>query len=827
MARRENELFIGKDNINIEGRTIKHPALIKEYATVNTHKISDEPIKLVGLDLETNHITGELKLLGFYDGEKYCHYEENFIPVLFSWIKYLERQQKNIAYWNRLDPFILYKQFLLTLTEEEATNSMKRFGKISGEWDRKSGKWKVQPVIKIKYGRYYFGIQTAIRSSVKFFYYKEGSRFLNTVWAYDIAQLYEKSLEKEALGKLDKRTNTYPNARLKYYSKLGEEYHKIDWDRYKTDKEFNKNVLYSNELDARAVYDLGNIIQEDFYKAFNWYPKTLVSSGSLARSSILAVIHNKYAKLYPDQEKKIAKKTLEDVKSIGFINYYDKWANTYGGEFLKDFYCMLVESYSGGYIESLMYGYAKKGYYADIASAYPAVIKELYDLRGCKITTGEGEPPHIDKSYCFIRGMVNIPLTVNYHPVTVKHPINKDTNIRATGKYRASYSIEERDFLIEEGATFSDEKWYNFETKGILSPLAEVEQHLLELRDYFISIDNSSQYIAKKSANSGYGLLFEAVNTYEEDNEDVYRAGYRGGEFFNPLYASIITSRTRILISKATRAIKKAGGEPILIMTDSIFWKGTKEMLPKEFYKDKKTVGYFEAPDEVEDITCLGSGRYSYKDIKEGYMTSKKRGLNIVDIHDPDGVIINDFNWLEALKLAERTNNTIINVKVRTLISVGVIIHNGNYGLKDLGLVVEQDREVDLIVGKSKRFYKDELKDPKILAHNLVNTTPIYLASGMFGDGEVNDQTLPVLRSMIKDLKVVTAKDKDRKNRSTASMKYSKKHKSKLADDYNHKYKQVRAYGYEPLIAKKMAKWGMERILNQIKEDKRRKESKK
>jgi hypothetical protein len=798
VARRTNELFIGKESLNIQGRTIKHPALIKLYASTNINKIKTDKINLAGMDLETDAETGELKLLGFYDGKRYCSYEEDFLGVLFSWIRQLERAGKHLAYWNRLDPFILYKQLLNLFDEDTGIKSLKRFGKISGEWDRKKGCWKQKPIIEIKIGRHYFGIQNAVRSSIKFFFYLEGSNFLNSVWAYDIAQLYEYHLEREALGKKDKATGLYPDARLPYYSKVDESAHIVDWIRYKTDNHYKNNiVLKSNEMDARAVYDLGDIIQQEFFKAFNWYPNTLVSSGSLARSSIVAVIFNKYAKLYPDNPKKVASKTLEDIKSIGFINYYDKWAKEYGGEFLKDFYCLLTESYSGGYIESLMYGYTDSGWYADIASAYPAVIKQLYDLRGCNITTGEGEPPHIDYSYCFIRGDVDIPLNLNYHPLTVKHPINKDTNIRAVGNYRASYSIEERDYLIQYGAKFDNEKWYNFETKGILSPLAEVEEHLLDLRTYFIKIKNTAQYIAKKSANSGYGILFEAVDTYEEDNDDVVRAGYRAGEFFNPLYASIITSRTRILISKATKRIKEAGGEPILIMTDSIFWKGKAEMLPKEFYKEEKTVGYFEAPEKVSNIVCLGSGRYSYTS-KDGEMTSKKRGLNIIDIHNPDGVILNSFNWLESLKIAEKNNSTIIKVKVRMLISVGLVIHNSKYSIRDLGRIVEDFRDVDLIVGKSKRFYnEEELKNPKLLLSKLVDTRPIYLSSGMFGDSTINDQTLPALRNALKDKPVITAKSKDLHNRS----------------------KQIREYEYPSAIAKNMAKWSIERIIEQFKED--------
>lgn len=916
MARSKNELFVGREYLTTEGRTIKHIALIKEIASLNINKIKENPIDLVGLDLETNADTGELKLLGFYDGKQYCHYEDNFLRVLFSWIKSLERKNTHIAYWNRLDPAVLYKQFLLLFDRDIAYSSLKRFGKISGEWDRKKGIWTVKPVIEVKVGRYYYGIENAIRSSIKFFYRKEGSKFINTVWAYDIAQLYESRLEKEAMYNVGTEEN--PIQRLPYYTKVDESAHIVDWDKYIKDDNYKYNiVLKSNKLDAKAVYDLGYIIQEEFKKAFNWYPNTLVSSGSLARSSVVAVIHNKYKELYPDNPDKVKRLTLQDIKSIGIENYKNKIVKEYGGDFYKDFHCICTEAYSGGYIESLKYGYCKSGYYADIASAYPAVIKELYDLRNCKITKGYGIPPHIKNSYCIIRGVVDIPLNVNYHPLTIKDTVNKDTNIRAVGVYRASYTLEERDFLIECGANFKEEEWYNIETEGKLSPLAEVEQHLLDLRAYFRSINNSAQYIAKKTANSGYGILFEAVDTFEEilvtkeekikiyneyrdiikeykgkinlnsikkdlkyyyddkyynilsqwhnkdgitldsalqeledlgiqfnsfidvdrfielekmynyklysteiyDSMEVLRAGYRAGEFFNPLYATIITSRTRILISKSCKAIKEAGGEPILVMTDSVFWKGTSDMLPVDLWKFPKTVGYFEKPEKVTDIVCLGSGRYCYTDPKKGTVISKRRGLNITDVHDPKGALIGAFNWRNALEIARQQKSIKIIVKVRALISVGVVLHNSNYDIKDLGRVVEQIRKVDLIVGKSKRFFEEGIKNPDILSKQLVDTKPKFLGYGMLGENDYNDQTLPKLRALLKDKEVLTQSQKNKRSQRKATKKWDSNNKEKRNKVYNHKYKQIKEYGYNSYEANKMARWSIERITEKLKED--------
>lgn len=793
MARRSNELFIGAEHLNIEGRAIKHPALIKLYATPNVNKIDDEPLGLVGLDLETNHLTGELKLLGFWNGQQYAwYYKLDFIEILFTWIKYAEKHKKAIAYWNRLDPFVLYKQFFKHMSDEDIKTSMEKFGKVSGEWHE--GEWTIKPITQIKIGGYEFGILNVIRSSVQFYFYKENWENLRTVWAYDIAQLYESGLEKEA------------TSRLSYYSKVDKSAHLVNWDRFENDHTYQQLVLHSNELDARAVYDLGLSVQNEFKSAFNHYPRTLISQGSLARAAIVASLKEKY------QDNKDG--LIQDIKSIGFINYYDGWVDKFGGEVVKDLYALSMEAYSGGQIETYMYGYSKDAYTADITSAYPSVIVNLYDLRDAEITSGKGEPPHIDHSYCFIRGEVDIPHDVDYHPLTVKHPIHHETNIRAVGEYRASYTIEERDFLLALGTTFKNEVWYNIKTKGKLSPLAEVTKGFVDLRTRLRAEGNSAQYMAKIAMNSIYGILYEAVDTYIELDGETLRDGYRAGEFFNPIYATMITSRTRITISKACHEIKRHGGQPILVMTDSIFWNGRKNMLPETLWKEKKTLGYFEKPDHVTDLVCLGSGRYGYTS-EEGYIQAKKRGLNVIDVHDPNGVQ-EEFNWLRALNIAKRLNTTMVTIKVRTLISVGLVLNNHSYKPEDIGKVIEDTRNVDLIVGATKRKYNSSIRDAQKLMNGLIETQPIYLAYGMNGKDELNDQTLPELRRRLMEMEVKTTLQKTAITSRKTSRTYYNKNKDKINDMRNTMYKELRELGYTSKNANTMKSWSVEKIKNKL-----------
>lgn len=816
--RRENELFIGRQYLNIEGREIKHPALISIYANNNIRKISDKPLELLGVDLETNHLTSELKLLGFYDNGHYSYHTSNFLNVLFSLVRYCDKNEKSIAYWNKLDPFVLYKQFLLLLSPEKQTHSLKRFAKISGEWSNKKGFWKLQPVVEVEMNDYYFGIKNVVRSSIQFFYYHKGDSYLHEVWAYDIAQLFENGLEREALGKLNKETKQYEGGRLPYYTKVSEEVHKINWDRFESDLEFRNLVLYSNELDARAVHDLGIIIQNEFKTAFGWYPKTLISQGSLARSAVVATLMNKYASI---EDKRLKDMTiLEEVKSIAFINHYDYIAETFGEHTVKDLYALACETYSGGYIETLRYGFTDETYIADITSAYPDTIRDLLDLRDMIITNGTGTPPHIKNSYCFIRGTVNIPMHINYHPVTVKHPTNKSTNIRAVGEYIASYTIEERDYLLTVGATFENETWYNIETKGILSPLAECCMTFYNLRMKLRKEKNTAQFMAKIAMNSLYGILFEAVDTYEEITQEVERCGFRAGEFFNPIYASIITSRTRIKLAKAGQAIENKNSLPILIMTDSIAWKGKFEDLPSYMWTEDKTLGYFEKPKLIKNMLCLGSGRYQYEDT-DGKKQTKQRGLNVTpeEVHNENGIVLQEFDWLEAMKKLVKTNSTKMKVKVRVLVSVGMVLHNSNYNVNQLGLVCEEKREVDLLVGKNKRNYDETLlNNPKLLASKLLPTESLYLGFGMDGTPTLNDQTLPKLREKMFEKKVLTKVERTKKNNVKASRNYYDKNREKIKETRKNLYTQLLDIGFTSDEARKMKNWKLEKIDDLVRE---------
>lgn len=817
-----NDLYIGKEFLNLESRTIKHPALIEHYANLNMYKTRPDIIELIGVDIETNHLTGEMKLLGFYEGnnEDYGpilkdgkvggyrkYYNNDLYEKLFANIKYAIKHNKSLAHWNKLDAFQFFRLFAYKINDEEIIKrGLDRFENIQGEWDKKIGEWKVKPIISISNEYYEYGMVKAIRGSIQFFIRKIGDKYIDTCWSYNIASLYLETLEKEA--RYDPDNEFF--GRFKWYSKVDESAHLVDWERFYYDDDYRNNiVLESNKLDAKSAMALGYEVQKDFKEAFGAYPTSLISQGAHARSAVTSIIETDLINQgFTGDELEVKKH--DEISSICLKRHLDTWVNHYDNDLVKDLYLRCTEAYSGGMIETIMYGYAKSGFYADLAGAYLKQIQDLLDLRNSVIKSGTGVPPKLENSYILVRGLVTVPEHINYHPITIKHPFFKETNIRPTGTFWATYTSEEREFNESLGCTFQNEDWIAVITQGKLSVFSHASKKVTELRNHLISIGSLAEGQVKRIGNSFYGILFEATILHNE-NEDTGLAekiGYRAGEFWNPLWATFITSRTRIILSKACIEIEKNGGQPILLMTDSITWKGKKTDLPERMIlpfgesgvKVEKTLGYFESPDEINDIICFGSGRYGFNKVgKKGKIKyiSKRRGMIIKDYVNKDKIPLEKgFHWSNFMKLMVHYNTTIIPVITRKLISTGILANSIKYTISDLGRIVEEEAELDLISGKEKRIILKSQLDPVKLSTGMVMSKPVNLDFGVYDRNGYTDGTLPFLREKVKDKKLRSKKLKNRDNGRARAINFRTLNKEEINDEKRAKYQYLRNNGF-------------------------------
>ncbi len=723
--RKENPLFIAPA---VEGVSLnyKHPAFIKTYAVLTPNKTAKEPLSFVGIDIETNHLTAEWKLLGIYK-DKYSYYDEdifnNFLKLLYRAcdLKY------NFVYWRKLDPFIIFKSFLLELSSSDQQTALLRYDKEAGNYTRRSG-WITPPLVSVK--RHFFGhdlefgIMNVIRGAMQFYVIKNG--FIMKTWSYDIQSFYENSLETE--GK-----------RFSYYSKIDEESHLVDWKRYETDVSYQAKVLKSNENDSHAAYDLANLLQDAFFNLTGKYAKSYISSGSLCRAFITSKIDYKI------------------LKQESFTTILDNYYKQHHYEVVNDFYSTVVESYSAGCIEVLGYGFTNDAYISDLTSAYPASFASLSALHGSRLEAGRGNPPKVEEGdYCFIRGTVTIPEDVLIHPLTIKHPLFKDTNVRMNGTYIASYTIIERDFLFEQGATFKNEEWFIIHTWKHPHPIGTLSKEGFHERMDLKAKHSPFEFLIKKIINSYYGIHYEAVPiyAYDEAENKTYRVGLRAGEFWNPVIASYITSITRTNLCRATIDIQKNGGIPLLLMTDSVMWKYNKNALPSKYWTKKKSLGMFEEPSLINNVLILGTGRYEY--MKEETLNKKTRGFQLKQTKVDDNTHAID-TWKNVI---EKSDTTKVILPVRTLISPQAILMNHDYNINQIGLVMDTTRDMDLVVGLTKR----DVNIRKITKNNLLKDIILTSTTYQPETDPIYDSTKRKLRNMIIEKPVYSTKEKKKKS---------------------------------------------------------------
>jgi len=136
-----------------------------------------------------------MRLLGEWHDGKYHYSTEDFLIRIEALIRYANNKSMAMAYWSKLDPFVILRTFLESLDPyddlEQINQALDRFGEVGGKWNKKERKWDARPVVEIKGNGFSFGILGVIRSAIQFFHLKDIDDAPNTVWAYDIKGLYQ------------------------------------------------------------------------------------------------------------------------------------------------------------------------------------------------------------------------------------------------------------------------------------------------------------------------------------------------------------------------------------------------------------------------------------------------------------------------------------------------------------------------------------------------------------------------------------------------------------------------------------------------------------
>lgn len=719
------------------GRPIKHPSMIKTYTMPNYNCTTDKPLEFIGLDFETDALTGEIVLLGVFHNTYFSYHKDDYdlLDVLCRWIKIASENNLILVHWTKFDQNAIAKLFLLKLPKKERIKAIERYGKYNATWEK--DKWASPPLCryetKIKNKNYEFGIVSVLAQKTLNVYIKNEKMlrpiFINII---DMNSLYKTTIEKASI-----------NQNLKYYDKMKEgfiyrkktySYHIINWDLFKTNENYKKGVLRSNELDARAVKDLAYKFSENFYKIWKVYPKNIFSSGSLAKMALSQELDK------------------DDFESLNLIKQFKNWGydkDQKTKELCDELHILACECYSGGMFELYAIGMGD-AYIADVSACYPSAISKLLDLRDSEIIKGYGSPPTPkDNEIILIRGTVNMPESA-IHTLNIHNPDYITVITRPYGTFKASYIWHERELAVKQGAKFFNEEYFIIKTKGLRSPLAIASDKLFSMRQELLKKKDISQSIVKDANNSCYGITIEGVATYAlDDKENIIFDGFKAGAMYNPILACLITAYCRIILCSAMILIRDNGGTLIQANTDSIHWKGKLEDLPKDFetiigpcgWRDGKVKGYFEKPTLIKDFISLATGRYGGFDTEKNKYFTKLRSY-IIDQDPKKHYLFNLLKEYENLKECQSiplSSNQFISIKLSKV--------RNNLDLEDVCRIDKIVKDIRLISINGKRLSAlSDLKNPikKILSG--FNKTKAYDASMFVKD---HDRGIRELRELV------------------------------------------------------------------------------
>lgn len=593
-------------------------------------RFENKSFTFYSLDIET--IDGDVFLIGSNTKGKYKYTLNRFYDYLHSVIIEAVQNNATIVTWTRYDNTFIIKTLLEHLSEAEQLEILSKIGRIS-------------PLYSWSYNNFSITLDNIIADNVILSVTDDFSRS-KKVNILNLKNLFPKS-------DLLKASKDYG---LKYYSKLGEEYHRIDKARFKSDPEYRSMVIKANELDNKVVIDLADKLIANYFMITGEYPRTIYTAGSLARAYLL---------------------TMKDVH----FNYSSLYRRNKHFENLLDY---SMRSYHGGKIESYVLGYISKAKIIDITSAYPDSLSKLPRLT--KKVIKSNDIKELDKYfYAFINCTITITDPNFIHPISIPSPTNS-ANISPWGTFDAIITKPEYDYLLAHNVKIIVHDFYAIVSINDSYPYKNMIEELFSERIKTKKTNVALSELYKLILNSLYGITYELTDVFDTDGEWI---GFRAGDFFNPVIASYITALTRVKLSEASNNVIENKGNVYLNMTDSLIYSGK---LTLDIFSKEKILGTFEPPTVISDILILGAGRYEYKNDFTGDYTIKTRGFSVKKKKE---------SFYGKLPL---TRETVI--KNKTLVTFFKATTK-KFNFKRLGHIIEEDYVIDPFNLGGKRIICD------------------------------------------------------------------------------------------------------------------------
>lgn len=608
------------------------------------------------IDIET--VDNELFLLGYIDNDRYFYHTDKFYKRFNDLLIRSVQNRKDILTWSRYDNTHLIK--LLLQEVDDVNKILLRIGKIS-------------PIFTYKYNGFEITIVNIIKDSIIFRITDFAGRGKNVV-IYNLKNLFTSDLE-----------TTAKDYKITYYTKLGIEFHIIDKDKFDKDSKYKENVITANILDNRVLLDIAYQFLENFKRITDYYPKTIFTAGSVARSYLLSFRANGNPI------------DLHFRSTFGRIKHRNK---------LLDY---SMKSYHGGKIESYILGYVKSGYIIDKTSAYPHALANLPKLTN-KINYQKGDLGLNKYFYAFIKCNIFIENEKLIHPLIVESPINR-ANVSPYGFIKEIIITKpEYDYMIDKGAKIKVIDYLGIEHLEIY-PYKDLVMSLFNNRMLNRKSNPALADLFKTILNSLYGITFELTDVYTEIDGNIEWEGYRAGDYFNPVIASYITALTRTDLSNVANNITENGGEVYLIMTDSIIFNGKCDL---DIFTENKILGTYNIPEKLTDIMILGAGRYEYFSNDSNKYTIKSRGFSV---SEKDSSFYTNLDFSSDVKINHKTFVSAFKATTK------------KFDVKQMGYLIDDDYSINPFNLGGKRIIENYDID---LKKEFTKTKPLYLDKSLY-----------------------------------------------------------------------------------------------
>jgi hypothetical protein len=507
---------------------------------------------------------------------------------------------------------------------------------------------------QIQYNKY-----TITYLDKKFFSINDGN---NYYYFYDLKNFLDVGLNKASKQFLhDEKLDIVDNKQLN----INQQYWKDNYE----------NIVKYCIKDAELTKQLADHFWNIIYKNMEYYPKRPFSKGKISEEYFLdrCYIPTINTFMIKHETDKIITYTCNPIIEMAYNSYY------------------------GGRFELLKKGYFDKVYSYDIKSAYPSIIAELIDFsKGGWIKLQQGDKPN-QQAYT---GFYNCQVECNesfFSPFIQKIGI---LSIFPNGKFTQILTKQEYDFIEAEfeNVTLTVRNGYEFYPKSLIYPFKSEIERLYEWKER--EQDPDIKYCVKIFMNALYGKFIQKSG----DNN-------RTGKLFNPIYASLITSQTRIKLLKMGL---QSPDSVIMFSTDSVH-----STEPLKTPKEPK-MGDF-AQDFIGEGVYIMSDIYNLWNLNTQKHKSKIRGFALAMEKD----IQSDEVMLKDILINMESDKYKYSI-FRPYHLGECLLHKKARKIDDLNVFGEVEKSID-VNGDKKRHWFSDFKNGKECLKKQINSIPMKI----------------------------------------------------------------------------------------------------